>query len=961
MPNRVGRRTGRARPARPRGRAARRHDRDLRRRLRADRRAATAAARRRRRRAAVAAPAPGRRRAAARRRSARPPASRASRDALGTRDRRARGRAGRARRARRRPRRARTRAYRAELDRLGLWDRDLRARPRRRAARRTSSPPGTARPVYAYGFEDLTGAAVGAARGARRPRATSTVSLPYEPGRAAFASLERTADDLARLAAGRIEELPPRYARVRAPGARAPRARAVRRTPPPAPPDRGRRPLPRGRRHARRRSSSSPTRSSSCSAAGTRPRRSLVVCPSVERVAGAARDGVRRARRAVRARRDGCGSAQTPFGQALLVAAPLRVARRRPARALRLPALAVLRPRRGRTSTSSRAGSAAARIAHARARRGGDVKLRGAAARRRSSALREARRRRSPPSAELAASMLARGLRARALRPRRGGAARPAGLPGRARLLDELEAWARARRSARREELLAALERRRSGSARAASRVASPCSTCCARARAAPRSCSCSGSRRAVLPRRGAELAVPRRRSAPRARRARPARAARPGLPRPLPLLHGVHAPVAAALSRPRGGDRRRLPARAEPVLGRRPRRLRSRRRRALDAPAPALRARRGRSRTRRASASGSAPSRWLSTDRRLGAPRRSRRERLGAPARPRARRLPPHDAARRTRACSSSSRARTTFGVTELEAFADCSSIWLVERLVDPKTIDAEVDARMRGSIAHQALFKLLLRPAEAARLRAGRAGAARRGARVPRANASTTRSPAAPRTGSSSPTSSATSSRQSLWRDLEALVRAEAESTLPLVPRRFEVSFGVGAVGARAAAGPRPRRHSSSRGRSTASTSTRSRRAASSGTTSRARRRTRRRRSSASCSSRSRCTCSSCATSSASSLSAGSTGRSPATGRRAGCCAPRRRRDGVPGCSRNDYVDEEEFWGKVERAQESAAGSSPASATGDVQPRPDAAGRARRWCELGSMCRVGKGSERG
>src|SRR5262249_36278739 len=31
-----------------------------------------------------------------------------------------------------------------------------------------------------------------------------------------------------------------------------------------------------------------------------------------------------------------------------------------------------------------------------------------------------------------------------------------------------------------------------------------------------------------------------------------------------------------------------------------------------------------------------------------------------------------------------------------------------------------------------------------------------------------------------------------QGLWRDLEALVRAEAESPLPLVPRRFEVSFG-------------------------------------------------------------------------------------------------------------------------------------------------------------------------
>ena len=39
-----------------------------------------------------------------------------------------------------------------------------------------------------------------------------TVSLPYEPGRAAFASLRRTQEDLASLAGGRIEELPARAA-----------------------------------------------------------------------------------------------------------------------------------------------------------------------------------------------------------------------------------------------------------------------------------------------------------------------------------------------------------------------------------------------------------------------------------------------------------------------------------------------------------------------------------------------------------------------------------------------------------------------------------------------------------------------------------------------------------------------------------------------------------------------------
>ena len=50
---------------------------------------------------------------------------------------------------------------------------------------------------------------------------------------------------------------------------------------------------------------------------------------------------------------------------------------------------------------------------------------------------------------------------------------------------------------------------------------------------------------------------------------------------------------------------------------------------------------------------------------------------------------------------------ARTTFGVTELERFADCSSAWLFERVISPRTIDAEVDAMLRGSVAHSALHK--------------------------------------------------------------------------------------------------------------------------------------------------------------------------------------------------------------------------------------------------------------
>src|SRR5919198_2274900 len=95
--------------------------------------------------------------------------------------------------------------YRAELDRLGLWDRDVQ---RRSAAERlgTELAAWDGRPVFAYGFEDLTGAQW-ALLEALAGRAEVTVSLPYEPGRAAFEALERTADDLSRLAAPRIEEL----------------------------------------------------------------------------------------------------------------------------------------------------------------------------------------------------------------------------------------------------------------------------------------------------------------------------------------------------------------------------------------------------------------------------------------------------------------------------------------------------------------------------------------------------------------------------------------------------------------------------------------------------------------------------------------------------------------------------------------------------------------------------------
>jgi ATP-dependent helicase/DNAse subunit B len=100
-------------------------------------------------------------------------------------------------------------AYRAELERLGRWDRDLL---RRRAVERLQSDFESwhDEPVFAYGFEDLTGAEWELLR-ALAGRTEVTVSMPYEAGRAAFEALRPTMDDLSALADGRIEQLPPRF------------------------------------------------------------------------------------------------------------------------------------------------------------------------------------------------------------------------------------------------------------------------------------------------------------------------------------------------------------------------------------------------------------------------------------------------------------------------------------------------------------------------------------------------------------------------------------------------------------------------------------------------------------------------------------------------------------------------------------------------------------------------------
>jgi ATP-dependent helicase/nuclease subunit B len=131
----------------------------------------------------------------------------------------------------------------------------------------------------------------------------------------------------------------------------------------------------------------------------------------------------------------------------------------------------------------------------------------------------------------------------------------------------------------------------------------------------------------------------------------------------------------------------------------------------------------------------------------------------------------------------------RRAFNVTELERFADCSSAWFIDRMVDPKTIDPEVDAKLRGSIAHSALHKFFtgfpkvlgsdrIRPEQvedAVRFMRECLEQALAGVRLEMTEMQRQEL------------------HQTLSRDLERLVRAEASDDSPLEPRQFEVSFGT------------------------------------------------------------------------------------------------------------------------------------------------------------------------
>jgi ATP-dependent helicase/DNAse subunit B len=293
--------------------------------------------------------------------------------------------------------------------------------------------------------------------------------------------------------------------------------------------------------------------------------------------------------------------------------------------------------------------------------------------------------------------------------------------------------------------------------------------------------------------------------------------------------------------------------------------------------------------------------------------------------------------------------RTRGTFGVTELERFADCSSMWFVERMIDPRTIDAQVDGRLRGSIAHQTLFRFysgLPKELGAERIDSENVEPAIRFLRECLEQAL------------SGVRMELTALQQrelrgGLQRDLEAFVREDAASDAPFVPRRFEVSFGsersapelqrgLELASDLALAGKIDRIDVdpfSARGI-------------------------------------------------VQDYKSGKTGHSaaqieselrlqiplymlvlrdligieplgglyrPLSGERKprGLLRADARDDGVPGYSRNDYLDEDAFWGQVDRSRELAVGLVERIRGGDVQHDPRG-GACPTWCELWPMCRV-------
>ena len=673
--------------------------------------------------------------------------------------------------------------------------------PRRRAAR-SELDAWDGRPVFAYGFEDLTGAEWGllealSARGGgdrlaavrARPR-----GLRVAPADAGGSRLARRRPDRGAPGPGRASTAPPRSRTSSGTSSTTSRRRA--------------RPLDGAIRFfegagARGTLELVAEEVRELAAAGTPLEEIALVVPSVERWRAPVETvlGTLGIPFAVEGR---VRLGQTPFGQALL--ALLRFAWQQGGRRdlYALSPLAVLRLR-AHERRLPRGPAPRPAVSRGDDGRGGDD---------------QASRRAAAPAARGAA----RRPRPRRGRPRAGGRdaarrARPRGAAGRRgdpRRPPRLRRGRAAARRARR------LDRRSAASSRADDVIARSSAPRCGSARAAERGrvaildLSRARTRRfeavfllgleeGTLPRRGQRLAVPRRR---RARRARPAgrcaaRAARPRRARALPLLHRLHARDAPADARARGGHRRGQPARAERVLGRGGRALRPRGRPRAGRAAGRSRGSPGSSSRRRPSASGcvlSPCSRRREPDEAEALAARERLERQLERAR---------------RAFTRETRLRHPRVLAELSAQVAVQRhraralrrllVRLVLRAPDRPEEDRprrRRDAARLGR-AHDAA-PLLRGPAEGDRGRPGRREQPRRRARAARR---VSRRRARRRPDGDDRARAARARAEPASRSRAARPRRGSLAS-PLVPRRFEVGFGSDArPGAAARARPRRR----------------------------------------------------------------------------------------------------------------------------------------------------------
>jgi ATP-dependent helicase/DNAse subunit B len=127
-------------------------------------------------------------------------------------------------------------------------------------------------------------------------------------------------------------------------------------------------------------------------------------------------------------------------------------------------------------------------------------------------------------------------------------------------------------------------------------------------------------------------------------------------------------------------------------------------------------------------------------------------------------------------------------FSVTELEMFASCSSAWFVERFLSPGEIDYEFGAKETGSVAHTTLHRFHERmPGELGVERLAETD-------LPRAVPLMHRCLQEALGGVRIPAGVAGKEAiRRLERDLEGFLREEARFDSPLVPRQYEVRFGT------------------------------------------------------------------------------------------------------------------------------------------------------------------------